>query len=186
MAFFTLKVLLDDNNSKICHGIKMLSFSRQVFGFCLAALIIVADQISKIWILGLFQPVTGKPPSEITITPFFDLVLVWNKGVSFGLFNHDSDFMPWVLIALALALVGFVVRWLWRAETWAEAAAFGLIIGGALGNVIDRVRFGAVVDFLDFHWAGHHWPAFNVADSAIVVGAGLVLCLWGLGGKTKP
>jgi signal peptidase II len=78
-----------------------------------------------------------------------------------------------------------VIYWLLHAQTWGEATAFGLIIGGALGNVIDRIRLGAVVDFLDFHWAEQHWPAFNVADSCIVLGACLILYLWGVRGKTE-
>jgi len=160
-----------------------------VFGLILALFIIAADQAVKWWVLDLFRSGAARAALSYEITGFFNLVLVWNRGVSFGMFNHDTLVMPIMLIALAAVLVGFVTRWLMRAETWLEAAAFGLIIGGALGNVIDRIRRGAVVDFLDFHihfqGIDHHWPAFNVADSAIVVGAGLILYLWGLGGKTK-
>ncbi|HCM83714.1 MAG TPA: signal peptidase II [Alphaproteobacteria bacterium] len=151
-------------------------------GLILALIILIADQVSKYFVLQyLFErqaAVTG-----IEVTSFFNLVLVWNRGVSFGLFNHDAVLMPFLLMALAAVLVTMVLRWLLRAETQFEAIAFGLIIGGAIGNVIDRIRFGAVVDFLDFHAFGQHWPAFNVADSAIVVGAGIILYLWGLKGK---
>ena len=154
------------------------------FGFLLAVFVIALDQLSKSILLALFHPATGKPPTEITLAPFFDLVLVWNRGVSFGIFNHDNSVMPLALIGLALILVILVAYWLTRAETWGEAAAFGLIIGGAIGNVIDRARLGAVVDFLDFHWDVHHWPAFNLADSCIVLGACLILYLWGVKGKT--
>jgi signal peptidase II len=162
----------------------MKKFKLPAFGFVLAVIVIALDQLSKSIILALFHPATGKPPVEITLAPFFDLVLVWNKGVSFGIFNHDNSVMPWALIGLALVLVILVAYWLTRAATWGEATAFGLIIGGALGNVIDRARLGAVVDFLDFHVGQQHWPAFNVADSCIVLGACLILYLWGVKGKT--
>jgi signal peptidase II len=113
------------------------------------------------------------PPVEVT--PFFDLVLVWNRGVSFGMLTGGGGVPPWALVALAGAIGLFLLAWLWR-ETRAPARlALWLVIAGAVGNVVDRLRFGAVVDFLDFHVNGYHWPAFNVADSAIVVGAGLLL-----------
>jgi signal peptidase II len=161
-----------------------MKFKFPIFGFIVALIVIGLDQLSKSTILALFHPAIGKPPGEVILAPFFNVVLVWNRGVSFGIFNHDAGVMPAVLIGLALILVAFVTRWLLSAETWAEAAAFGLIIGGAIGNVIDRARLGAVVDFLDFHWAEQHWPAFNVADSAIVMGACLILYLWSARGKT--
>jgi len=160
-----------------------------ITGFLLAAIAIVADQVSKYFVLDYFRNGAGQMELAKSVTPFFDLVLVWNRGVSFGMFNqhgavHENTVMPYVLIALAVVLVAFVTHWLLRAETRAEAIAFGLIIGGAIGNVIDRIRLGAVVDFLDFHLGGWHYPSFNVADSAIVVGAGIILFLWGLRGKT--
>jgi signal peptidase II len=137
-------------------------------GLVIAGLVIVVDQLSKWAILTLL----GDP---IAVTPFFNLVVVWNRGVSFGMFDSTGAYAPWLLSGLALAVVVALVFWLRRVDHALAAAALGLIIGGALGNVIDRVRFGAVVDFLDFHALGHHWPAFNVADSAIVVGAALLL-----------
>lgn len=151
-------------------------------GLITAAIVLVLDQISKYFVL---QYLIDKQAavSGIEVLPFFNLVLVWNRGVSFGLFNQDDSLMPYLLMALAAVLVLLVLRWLWRAETRVEALAFGLIIGGAIGNVVDRIRYGAVVDFLDFHAFGHHYPAFNVADSSIVVGACLILYLWGVSGK---
>ena len=156
------------------------------FGLVLGGLIIWADQFTKQWVLTLFHngDTEQRMPRPHTVTDFFDFVLVWNHGVSFGILNQTNTVMPMVLIGLAVILVGFVSWWLIRAKTWGEAVAFGLIIGGAIGNIIDRVRLGAVVDFLDFHMGETHWPAFNVADSAVVVGAGLILYLWGLSGKT--
>ena len=137
-------------------------------GLVVAGLVIVLDQLSKWAILTLLDDVA-------TVTPFFNLVVVWNRGVSFGMFDSASASGPWLLSGLALAVVVALLVWLRRIDHPLAAVALGLIIGGALGNVVDRIRFGAVVDFLDFHALGYHWPAFNVADSAICVGAVLLL-----------
>ncbi len=146
----------------------------------LAAVVVALDQLSKGWILGLMDP-----PRQIELTPFFNLVLAWNRGVSFSLFHSGAAYAPYVLSALALAVVAGLVWWLGRMDRILPVFAIGLVIGGALGNVIDRLRFGAVVDFLDVHAAGWHWPAFNLADSAITLGvAGLVVD--GLFGDREP
>ena len=141
-------------------------------GLLIALAVLAADQAAKWAALALLAP----PAAPIAVTPFFNLVLVWNRGVSFGMFGgQDAAYLPWVFVALALAIVAFLLTWLRRAPDGLTATALGLVIGGALGNVVDRLRFGAVVDFLDFHVAGYHWPAFNLADAAICVGAGLLL-----------
>lgn len=140
-------------------------------GAAVAASALVLDQASKTWILESVM----NPPSVIEVTPFFNIVLAWNRGVSFGMFNQQSDYGPYLLTGLALVIVIALSIWLWRASSRWAALALGLIIGGAIGNVIDRIRFGAVVDFLDFHAFGYHWPAFNVADSAICVGAVILI-----------
>ena len=139
-------------------------------GLGLAAAIVVVDQVSKWWIVERVM----QPPSVIPVTPFFNLVMGWNRGVSFGLFNSDTA-VTWVFVALALAIVAFLVAWLAKADRAFIAVALGAVIGGAIGNVIDRIRFGAVADFLDFHAFGHHWPAFNAADAAISAGAVLLI-----------
>tara|TARA_B100000315_G_scaffold142890_1_gene131891 strand:- start:5968 stop:6462 length:495 start_codon:yes stop_codon:yes gene_type:complete len=137
------------------------------FGGLIAALVIVLDQATKWWILeGIMVP-----PRVIPITPFFNLLLTWNNGVSFGLFNNNNNLNALLLSLLALVIVVFLFFWLRKAENKRMAGGLGLIIGGALGNVIDRGLHGAVVDFLDFYIDAHHWPAFNVADSCITVGA---------------
>ncbi|RMD63608.1 MAG: signal peptidase II, partial [Alphaproteobacteria bacterium] len=115
-----------------------------------------------------------RPPRVIPLTPFFNLVLTHNTGISFGLFQGGSA-NAWVLTGFALAVVGGLMVWLWRQPEPLIAWAIGLVIGGALGNVVDRVRLGAVVDFLDLHIGDWHWPAFNFADTAITVGVGLLL-----------
>lgn len=140
-------------------------------GIVLAIVAVALDQGSKGWILHDVMI----PPRVIEITSNFNLVLGWNRGVSFGLFNQDSTYGPYILTAVALAIVIGLSIWLWKSTTHWSAIALGLVIGGAIGNVIDRIQYGAVVDFLDFHAFGYHWPAFNVADSAICVGAVLLI-----------
>lgn len=142
-----------------------------IYGLLVAVGILAADQISKLFFLDLMQ----QNPGGIIVTPFFNLVMVWNTGVSFGLFSEDSASRSWTLIAVSFAVMIWLGWWLWRAHSALVAVALGMIIGGAIGNVIDRYRFGAVFDFLDFHAFGWHWPAFNVADSGIVIGVLLLL-----------
>lgn len=108
--------------------------------------------------------------SEIKVFSFFNLVMVWNEGVSFGLFNQGSELMPAILSASSLVIASIFIVWFFRSQSLMQSIAIVLVVSGAIGNVIDRLRFGAVIDFLDFHIYGHHWPAFNVADSCIVVG----------------
>jgi signal peptidase II len=149
------------------------------FGLLLAAIVFVADQITKWMILELahFSPPgclqAGYGCGFIEVSSVFDLQMVWNRGVSFGLFRADNDIVRWVLVAAMLVIAGVFARWLMSADRRLTATALGLVIGGALGNVIDRIRFGAVVDFLDFRGLWFPWT-FNVADAAISVGAVLL------------
>ena len=114
------------------------------------------------------------PPRVVDIWPFFNVVMVWNRGVTFGLLDDTPFWGQWAFIGLSLAIVAILLLWLHRSKTRWQAAALGLIIGGALGNVIDRVHYGAVADFLDFHVGSYHWPAFNIADSAITLGVAMM------------
>ncbi len=139
-------------------------------GLALAIAILALDQVTKHLALLHLDPV-----EPLAVTSFFNLVLVWNRGVSFGMLTGAGQAAPWLLVALALAIAGFLAVWLWRERRPLPQTALWLVLAGAVGNIIDRLRFGAVVDFLDFHLQGYHWPAFNVADSAIVIGAGLLL-----------
>ncbi|HJW24416.1 MAG TPA: signal peptidase II [Rhodocyclaceae bacterium] len=137
----------------------------------LAGLVIVLDQITKQVVLGAFAPGEGRE-----ITPFFNLVLVYNRGAAFSFLAEAGGWQKWFFLALALAISAWIIGMLRRhAGERLLCLALSLILGGALGNVIDRVLYGAVVDFLDIHAAGWHWPAFNVADSAITVGAALLV-----------
>jgi signal peptidase II len=134
--------------------------------------VIALDQLTK-WFLLVHVGMAERPPIEVT--SFFRLVMVWNKGISFGMFNSGEAFMPWLLMLVAVAISAWLFV-LARASTIChERLAYGLIIGGALGNVIDRLRFRAVADFFYFHIGDLGWPAFNIADAAICIGVGLLL-----------
>ena len=140
-------------------------------GLLIAVVIVIADQATK-W---LIVTQVMAPPRSIEVLPFFNVVMVWNRGISFGAFNTGSAAMGWALTGFALLIAAGLLIWLWRAKTGLIATALGLVIGGAVGNVVDRVRIGAVADFLDVHVGNYHWPAFNLADSAISVGVALIL-----------
>jgi signal peptidase II len=150
-------------------------------GLALALLILVLDQLSKLWALD----VLSAPYSRITITGWWEMVLVWNHGISFGLFG-DGALPPWVL-ALVTGAIGIgVAVWLARSGNWVSVIAAGLILGGAVGNIIDRLVYGAVVDFVRWHAYGYSWPVFNVADAAITLGIGLLIVESLFGGNSTP
>ena len=139
--------------------------------FAIAAAIVVADQLAKWAVLGSFAPGERR-----VLTGFFNLVLVLNKGAAFSFLADAPGWQTPLLVVFSLVAAVIVSVLLLRSPARAmSCAGLGLILGGALGNVIDRLRFGQVVDFLDFHALGWHWPAFNLADSAITVGAALLI-----------
>jgi signal peptidase II len=148
-----------------------------------ATVALILDQITKLWVLHALLPCLSGPTGPacavvspfIEVTGFFNMVLAWNFGVSFSLFYSQHDLMPYLLSGLAAAICVALLIWLRQANRLFTGLAIGLVLGGAIGNVVDRLRLGAVADFLDFHVAGWHWPAFNVADCCIVVGVGLLL-----------
>jgi signal peptidase II len=148
----------------------MRVLDRQAMG--LIVLTVVADQISKELLLRTLL----KAGALISIIDgYFQLVVVWNSGVSFGLMGGNRALPPWVLSVVAIAVCVGLFVWLRRTDRRLTGWGIGLVMGGAIGNVIDRARWGAVFDFADFHVQQWHWPAFNIADSAIVVGVGLML-----------
>lgn len=110
----------------------------------------------------------------VAVTPFFNLALGFNFGISFGLLDETFFDAVWLLIGLKSAVLAAIGWWALTTRDRFEAAAFGLVLGGGFGNLLDRARIGAVIDYLDFHYAGWHWPAFNVADIAIVGGCALI------------
>ncbi len=146
--------------------------ARLRLGLLLALGILLADQASKWWILEVLRLPELR---QVVVTANFNLTMVWNRGVTFGLLASDYWWKPLLLAGVALAVACMLLVWLSRAESRLVAIGLGSVIGGAIGNVIDRARFGAVADFLDFHAFGWHWYAFNVADAAIVCGVGLLL-----------
>ena len=139
--------------------------------FTIAAAVVIADQLTKAMVTTRFA--FGE---RLEITGFFNMVLVYNKGAAFSFLSDAPGWQTPLLIGFAVVAMGIVAALLLRSPQRATlCAGLALILGGALGNVIDRIRYGQVVDFLDFHAAGWHWPAFNVADSAITVGAVLLI-----------
>jgi signal peptidase II len=142
-----------------------------VFGLLSALLTTLADQASKWALIAMIRP-----EETIHVTSFFNFVMWWNKGVSFGLFPAGSEGGMWLLIGVAGTIMTVLLLWLRRVQSRGLAVVIGLIIGGAFGNVVDRLRFGAVADFFDFHLGIHHFAAFNIADSAICIGV-FILCL---------
>ena len=151
--------------------------------FTLALAVIVTDQISKFWILGSVFPAACQPfvatpayytPCSIPVFGPLNLSMVWNQGVSFGLFRGEADWVRWVLVAFSLCVAVALGVWARKVDRPLLGAAIGLIMGGAIGNLIDRVRLGAVADFLDLQALYFPW-VFNIADSAITIGVVLLL-----------
>jgi signal peptidase II len=134
-------------------------------GLFLAVAVLILDQLTKAWALDALSA----RGTVIEVMPFWNFVLVWNYGISFGLFGGGAV-SPLVLAAVTGAISLAVAVWLARAKSWYTAVAAGLILGGAIGNIIDRLVYGAVVDFIDWHVSGYHWPVFNIADAAITLG----------------
>lgn len=142
-----------------------------LLGLIIAAAVIVADQLSKYYVLQQMLGVNGYLP----FGDYFNVVKAWNTGVSFSMLNNYGHAGVYILSAIAVVVVLMLYHWLKKEDNRFTQVALGMIMGGALGNVIDRLRFGAVFDFLDFHIADMHWPAFNVADSFICIGATLII-----------
>lgn len=142
-----------------------------LLGLSVALVIVILDQATKYYIMNSVLNEYG----IISYTSFFNLVRAWNTGVSFSMFNNWGNWGVIGLSVIALSIVGFLIYWLYTEKVKLIQVSLGFIIGGAIGNVIDRIRLGAVFDFLDFHISGRHWPAFNVADSFICIGATLIV-----------
>lgn len=142
--------------------------------FGIAALTLLLDQLSK-WYLLFVTGMTNRPP--IVVTDFFSLVMVWNKGISFGILNDPERSAPYLLVAVAVVISGILLRLALKTSLRWERIGYAMVIGGALGNVIDRLCYGAVADFFYFHIGDLGWPAFNIADAAICVGVGILLIM---------
>jgi signal peptidase II len=140
-------------------------------GLCAAVLSLVADQGSKIALLYGASFWRMAPGETIPVLPFFNLVMVWNPGISYGLFPASGRLGTWALEAATLAVIVFLGFWLWKSRDSLVALGCGLIVGGGLGNLIDRLLYGRVADFFHFHGFGYDWYVFNIADLAVTLGA---------------
>ena len=156
---------------------------QRLFGIVAALDILILDQASKYWVLEVFDLPARQ---SVAVLPGLNLTMVWNRGVTFGLLGADSLGGALLLAGVAMAVVVALAVWLWRAERLSVALALGAVAGGAVGNIIDRLRFGAVVDFLHAHAYGWSWYVFNVADAAIVCGVGVLLLDSLLAGRRPP
>ena len=142
-----------------------------ILGLLIALGVIIIDQASKYVIMHYVLA----DYAAMIVAPFFAIVRAWNTGVSFSMFNNYGIKGVYILSGVALIIVAMLLKWLKTEKSRLVQVALGFIIGGALGNVIDRIHLGAVFDFLDFYIGDHHWPAFNAADSFICIGAGLIV-----------
>ena len=171
MAFYKATHLIFDLRRRFFQIFKSTMMNKKLFVLGLAIAVCVAffDLLTKEIVFRFIED-----GDEIKIFDFFSLVRVWNRGVSFGMFNQlENSHIIFSIIQGGIALV--LVFWLYRNNNFYFAYGLGLIIGGALGNVIDRIMNGAVADFLDFHIASYHWPAFNLADSCVFIGVVILL-----------
>ena len=150
----------------------------RIKAFFLAIAVLALDQCSKIWLLSYLMEQGG----WIKVTSYFNLVIVWNSGISFGMFQ-SGETGRWLLVGFSSIVCLGLSIWLWsHSRSW-PIVALGIVVGGAIGNIVDRIIWGAVADFFDFHILGYHWPAFNIADSAITVGILMLLydSFWPIG-----
>ena len=153
---------------------------RTIMIYLWSVFVIFFDQLSKISVLD--QCVEHE---IVKVCPFFNLFLTFNKGVSFSMLTSDSPYAPAALSAFALLVAGLLIYWIQKEKNKGARLGLALILGGAIGNVIDRIRFGGVVDFLDFYVGEYHWPAFNIADSAICIGVAILLISSFIKGEKK-
>lgn len=138
--------------------------------YLISIIVFLLDFASKFWVMKHLIP-----HNPITVFPCFNLYLTFNRGVSFSLFTAQSSLGVWGLIGLTGVISFFIIYFIQKEHETLSRIGLTCILGGAIGNLFDRIRFGSVIDFLDFYWKNYHWPAFNIADSAICVGAVLIL-----------
>ncbi len=156
----------------------------RLWGLTLAALTLAVDQAVKAWMLG---PLALPQVGQITLLPIFNLTFAGNPGVSLSLLPAGTDAQRWALVAITAAIALAVLVWLWREKRTMEALPLGLILGGALGNIADRVRLGFVVDYADLHFGAFRpFLVFNLADAAISIGVVIILARSLLSGEKRP
>ncbi len=149
-----------------------MGVSPRARGFLAAALTLALDQGNKLWLLNVFDIEARQP---VHLAPFFDVIAARNPGISYSLLSAHSPAARWALVAFAAVAAALIAAWLWRTTTALLALALGLVMGGALGNAIDRFSYGWVADFYYFHAGSFHWYVFNLADVAIVAGVAMLL-----------
>jgi len=144
-------------------------------GLTVAGVIVLFDQLIKLFVSQTLQ-LASRGPAGIELLPFFNLTWTENRGVSMGFFYAETHLMRWLLVAMTMAIAGFVAWWMWREKQRDDAVALSLVLGGAIGNIIDRVRLGYVIDYADLH-IGEWRPflIFNLADAAITIGVLILL-----------
>lgn len=152
------------------------------FGLLVAFFALAADQLNKYWMIEIYE--IGSR-GRVAVTSYFDLVMLWNPGISFGQLPQDNELGRYFLIGFTIVAVIILTIWLAHSHSRLIAASIGLIIGGALGNLIDRIVHGAVADFFSFHYAGYYWYVFNIADVAITLGVLGLLIDWIVPSHTK-
>ena len=140
-------------------------------GLIAAGVALIADQGSKLFMLYKAGFAQMAPGDSVPVLPFFNMMMVWNPGISYGLFPASGRLGTYILVSVTFAVVLFLVWWMWHSTSRALIMGFGLIIGGALGNLIDRLIYGKVADFFHFYGFGYDWYIFNIADLAITLGA---------------
>ena len=153
------------------------ALSPRALGLLVAGVILLADQVHKHWMLFVFDIAARQP---VRVTPFFDLVMAWNPGISYSLFAAQTQTGRLTLLAITLLITAAITIWLWRAHDRLTGLGLGFIVGGALGNAWDRYAYGAVADFFHLYidterWGRISWYIFNIADVAIVAGVGVLL-----------
>jgi signal peptidase II len=174
------------------HEAVMAEARRKAFCISVIFIVLIFDQLSKWMVMELIMrhsqtgtaldffdwiaQVPDKPDfMRFEILPFYNIVLVWNYGVSFGMFNNQSPENALLLSGISTLIAFGLMLWMFDNKNRYMSIGLALAIGGAFGNIVDRMRFGAVIDFIDIHAYGFHWPAFNIADSCIVIGIGIVI-----------
>lgn len=152
----------------------MAALSRRPFrlGLIAALITLALDQASKLYVLFVMDLPSRYP---VRLAPYFDLTVVWNKGISYGLFQQETALGRWILTGFMVLAAAALTVWMARSTSRVVALGLGLIVGGAIGNAIDRAAYGAVFDFMHFHVGDFSWYVFNLADAAIVLGVPLLL-----------
>lgn len=141
-------------------------------GLIVAAVVLFLDRISKWWLISVFEMPEKR---EVVLLPVFKLVMWWNRGISFGMFHSEGEWLRWMFVVVFSVICLLLVRWMTKTDRLLTLTGLGLVLGGAIGNISDRVIYGAVADFFYFHIGDWYFPAFNVADMGISVGAAVLL-----------